>query len=556
MLAIDGLSITGLGPPGAAAPANTPAEAEGAAFAVALANAEAALTERPVLDAPRVWIPARLAEGLPALTHASVDTVVAAEAEATLLEVLAAGIGDPAPPGTPATDATGRPDRTSEADPETSEQDPSALAIAGSVAVVVPMAVAPVATPALTGPVATSTSTTTPAVGAPSHADQPAEAHASDLPVQSAPGEAGRAPSAPQARVEAAEPRGAAARGPNADLDRARGGQPEDRLGELIRDLPVAERSAVASAWNRAGGRFDLETPPVEVPPVGAPPVEPPPIDAPPVDAPRVDAVRAAAPQIDVPPTGVPLAASYDASVETSVEPVAAASTAVAPVVTSAPSRMAAQGAESDAGAGSGPQAEIDGVARLDGSAGDEPQRAAFTVNPASTHRADVNVEALPVATTPVVAGDPGNLEALRTRLADSVLAATQRDDGSIRLVLSPPELGHLDIRVARSDGGLRVDVTAATAEAADLIQQALPALVASLEARSLRVDHAEVRHTSTLGGAASDGGTQSRQPGERGPDGQPAWTRPDWSEAARLGGADARSERPPAVEQLLDLVA
>lgn len=287
-----------------------------------------------------------------------------------------------------------------------------------------------------------------------------------------------------------------------------RGGQPEDRLGPVIRELPVEERSAVARDWNRAGGRFEV----TDTPDAPAPAAEP------------------------TPAAGV--AASVDAS-------------------------GVATNLDSNAAGGGTPGTRDDAPASanapdLDGPRGsEEPEPAAVTAARGVGGEPQRTSGATEAAANTVDPVDGRDIAALSARLTDSVRAAASNGDASIRLVLSPPELGHLDIRVERTDAGLRVDVTAATAEAADLIQQALPALVSGLEARSLRVDSAEVRQAS-LGTDLSRGGqSDARQPGERGADGEPAWSRPDWSEAARLEQpVSGTAERRRAVTGLLDLVA
>jgi len=129
---------------------------------------------------------------------------------------------------------------------------------------------------------------------------------------------------------------------------------------------------------------------------------------------------------------------------------------------------------------------------------------------------------------------DTSNAPQLASRLADTVQAAVRTGDNSIRLVLSPPDLGHLDVRVVERADGVTVTLAAESSDARDLLQQHLPVLRAALEARDVRVDRLDVTQgSSTAGlGAANDQarGRRDQQEDER----------PDWSMAAALDGAAA----------------
>ncbi|MFN8638391.1 MAG: flagellar hook-length control protein FliK [Dehalococcoidia bacterium] len=156
-------------------------------------------------------------------------------------------------------------------------------------------------------------------------------------------------------------------------------------------------------------------------------------------------------------------------------------------------------------------------------------------------------------ATPPTV--DAPDVASMARQLSDGVLEAVRTGTETLRLVLNPPELGHLAIRMQQTDGGLRVHLATATAEARDAIERALPALVSGLEARSIRVEHAEVRHASSTDASRwNDQGANARQRGD-GND-RHAWERPDWSGMAALEGAGPLRTRARDVEQLLDVVA
>jgi flagellar hook-length control protein FliK len=136
--------------------------------------------------------------------------------------------------------------------------------------------------------------------------------------------------------------------------------------------------------------------------------------------------------------------------------------------------------------------------------------------------------------------------------LADSVASAVRVGQDELRLVLNPPDLGQLDVRIVETPEGLRVSLHASTREASELIQQQLPMLQTALESRDLRVERLEVR--TDLGGGLD-------QPGERGgrqgnPD--PEQT-PEWSSVASTSRASAAPSTPGHLGRpggRLDLVA
>ena len=143
------------------------------------------------------------------------------------------------------------------------------------------------------------------------------------------------------------------------------------------------------------------------------------------------------------------------------------------------------------------------------------------------------------VSAAPLPAARPA---ALVAQLADTVQRATLSGDNELRLVLNPPELGHLTVRIQDSAQGVRIAIDASSPAARDLIQQHLPALHSALEARDLRVERLDVRHTDpSLGEQALDGNRSG--PGFQGHarQGQEQSDRPTWSPVAamdRAGGS------------------
>jgi flagellar hook-length control protein FliK len=132
----------------------------------------------------------------------------------------------------------------------------------------------------------------------------------------------------------------------------------------------------------------------------------------------------------------------------------------------------------------------------------------------------------------------------LPAEVADSVRVATFRGDSDIRLVLNPPELGHLDIHISRGEHGLRIVMEASEAGARELLDRSMTGLHQALEARDLRVDRLEVRGTDTgrgsldtsAGGEQSGGGAFSGSQGEE---------TPEWSPVAMFEATNESMDRP-----------
>ena len=105
----------------------------------------------------------------------------------------------------------------------------------------------------------------------------------------------------------------------------------------------------------------------------------------------------------------------------------------------------------------------------------------------------------------------------LVARLAETVESAVLRGKRELRLALNPPDLGHLEVRIANSKTGLRVTFEASSVEALELLQRQLPALQAALEARDLRVDRLDVHRAPETNAELPDGSEPRGQDGETG---------------------------------------
>ncbi|MEX1023040.1 MAG: flagellar hook-length control protein FliK [Dehalococcoidia bacterium] len=140
--------------------------------------------------------------------------------------------------------------------------------------------------------------------------------------------------------------------------------------------------------------------------------------------------------------------------------------------------------------------------------------------------------------------------------VADTVRLAVMRGDSEIRVVLNPPELGHLDIRIATHEGGLRVSLEAAQAGARDVLERSLPALLQSLEARELRVERLEVRAADTGRGSLDTSGSGHGPAGDGARDGRDGG--PDWSPVASFEPGQAGPSKPvqPSADGRVDVLA
>jgi len=154
-----------------------------------------------------------------------------------------------------------------------------------------------------------------------------------------------------------------------------------------------------------------------------------------------------------------------------------------------------------------------------------------------------------PTASAAAAGAPTTEADVFTAELASTVRRATLLGDRELRLLLNPPELGHLDVRIVESPNGLRVVLEATSAEARELIERQLPALRAGLEARDLRVDRLQVeRPTQQLASGTGDdlaGGMQHGMPDHRGSDGAGRESVP-WSPVASLAGGRVAADGAP----------
>ena len=144
------------------------------------------------------------------------------------------------------------------------------------------------------------------------------------------------------------------------------------------------------------------------------------------------------------------------------------------------------------------------------------------------------------------------NAATLPAEVADTVRTAVFHGDSEVRLVLNPPDLGHLDIHITRGEHGLRIVMEASQAGARELLDRSITGLHQALEARDLRVDRLEVRATDTGRGSldTSAGGQQSGGGASNGSQGEDT---PEWSPVAMFDAMNNEAAGASQPEQTTD---
>lgn len=145
-----------------------------------------------------------------------------------------------------------------------------------------------------------------------------------------------------------------------------------------------------------------------------------------------------------------------------------------------------------------------------------------------------------PVLTTllPHAVQDPAWSDAFGQRVAMLAQQGTQ----SATLQLNPPELGPIQVRIAMSEQGARVEFSTAQKTTSDLIETAMPRLAAALEHQGLRLDDARVNLVNSRQDvfSASSAFSSARQDTPQGDRGQAAQQQAQ--HAARLPSASPSS--------------
>ncbi len=136
----------------------------------------------------------------------------------------------------------------------------------------------------------------------------------------------------------------------------------------------------------------------------------------------------------------------------------------------------------------------------------------------------------------------------LEPQIASTVHSAVLRGAHEVRLLLNPPELGRLDIRIMHTADGLLIRLDATQSSTRELLDRQMPGLQQALEARDLRVERIEIGSRDDSDGASMQGRSQGwgqggqRGQGQQGRDAQ--GDAPAWSPVAALErrGADVRT--------------
>ncbi|MGL4514219.1 MAG: flagellar hook-length control protein FliK [Lacipirellulaceae bacterium] len=131
------------------------------------------------------------------------------------------------------------------------------------------------------------------------------------------------------------------------------------------------------------------------------------------------------------------------------------------------------------------------------------------------------------------------------TRVSRAFEAAADRGGGPIRLRLSPPELGSLEIRLEIRDGAMTATVEADTPAARQALLENLPALRDRLAEQQVRVERFDVNvRDDGQGGASPRGDAQQQQRDDSRPTRRDATAPQGASTAARVAPAAPRSMR------------
>lgn len=127
----------------------------------------------------------------------------------------------------------------------------------------------------------------------------------------------------------------------------------------------------------------------------------------------------------------------------------------------------------------------------------------------ATTRRIETPRPPLPRGTSPALLAQA---EATRDRIVQQVVLQTAPDGGRVRLSLTPPELGRLDVELVVEDGRhARLVLVADRPETAQVLERALPDLARSLADQGLVLDESRV-------------GTRDPSADRSAPDGRDGW--------------------------------
>ena len=266
------------------------------------------------------------------------------------------------------------------------------------------------------------------------------------------------------------------------------GNRPDASLAQLLRDIAPDQRATMASEWNRAGGRLAATTPSSD-PPAGAGA----PDGTPAATGNRPDASLGELLRNMASGDRAATASEWHrASQSTAGGPPGDTPAASLAGLERAAERAAEHGAQAAIGrlaSNAARQAGANAAAPSDGDAATEPPLLVAAPPPLLAGEA----APAPASVEPVEAADG---RALASRLAQTVREAVRTGEREFRLVLNPPELGQITVRVTDGDGGVHVLLRAASAEASELILRHLPLLQQGLEGRALSVDRLQVIET------------------------------------------------------------
>jgi flagellar hook-length control protein FliK len=116
---------------------------------------------------------------------------------------------------------------------------------------------------------------------------------------------------------------------------------------------------------------------------------------------------------------------------------------------------------------------------------------AAAMVNTGATAPMPMLAAAAPPVPTPVIQADPA--QAMAQQMAEALVEAAGDSRWKVSLRLDPPELGRIEVRLARDEGALTAQFVASTPAARAAMEQALPQLATQLAAQGLQLGQTSV---------------------------------------------------------------
>lgn len=184
----------------------------------------------------------------------------------------------------------------------------------------------------------------------------------------------------------------------------------------------------------------------------------------------------------------------------------------------------------------------------------DAPKGLPSGINFAQTLSNSANTTPTVTTLLPLAAQDPAWADAFGQRVAMLAQQGTQ----SATLQLNPPELGPIQVRIAMSEQGAKVEFTTLQQTTSDLIETAMPRLAAALEHQGLRLDDSRVNLVSTRQDVfnAQSAFSSARQDTPQGDRGQTAQQQTQAASRQSNASAEQTAEQPQTTSIRLPIAA